>query len=72
MIRMTNPTLRAWARIVTSQGWTVEYNGRHWRWTAPDGAFTFTPATPGRARSLKNARSVLNRMLEANGQERLP
>lgn len=54
--------LAEWADTARSAGWTVEFTrGGHMRWTNPEGKVTFTPATPGKARALKNIRAQLRR-----------
>lgn len=45
------------AKRALAAGWTITpTNGGHYRWTAPDGAFFYTAASPSDRRAPKNVK----------------
>ena len=67
---ITNKDLRAVARDAHQRGWNLTLtNGNHVRWTAPNGNFFISAATPRSSRSAIVARNHM-RKLEAGNARR--
>lgn len=64
---------RALIREAEALGFVVKVtNGDHLRWTAPNGAFFFTAATPSDNRNTRNVRAQIKRALNSQVVRRKP